>query len=967
MTVDPAVLPGLLLLAAELAVLAAVGYIVVRVALRQDDELSALAQGLVVGPALWGITVNFVMYAVPGLAGAAVGWGVTLMLGAALAWRSPGRVRVSARTVAGFTGVVLVLGWVALASRQLLPATDIHASLGLAASIRAGGFPVSLPWHPEATASYHYGASLLAGLLMPPDGPDLAFVWELLGAYAWVSFALVVGTALGRRGSSLIALTLAPLLLGYGLTTYFWIDPGKVAGILSIPMPVGVPAAGLRAALADIYWAAVEPVGTDLGSLPDIWKPQFPLGYATAFVILAQAARHDRATWLGSLTLAGLVGFLGLLVTTLTPVVVVVWVGLEAFRLLRIRRAGGAMPGPALRSAAGPAAAGLLLLFGGGALSGVVGSGAGSSGLTWTASLDVSHWAALGGVEARQGGVGLLVLGPLAVAGAAVVFARRDRLVLALAAGTGLFALAWLALDYPPRPFDIDRLAGHARNLALVALLLALGQRLAGLPGVRWRYAAVTLLIGLVVWPTVGAPVRSLVGAVGHGVQLANADRADRAQDATSVQLRQRMPTLSSEVATAIRTHTSADARVLDPSWDLAVLLNTGRPNNKGFADVIQLSWRPGPEYLDARYYLEPGAFRRLGLVYVYATDAWVAELPGRARNWLADPGFFELLVRDGSEALYRVRPAFLALRSVPHPDSFEALRTAVPPGAVVYLVPQRDSGNQASMLSLASTLSRAQLVGAVNPVHLALRTSPPWPVAPLGAHVPEYVALPLFHEAWLYPPAGWHEVWRHPPSRVAVYVPPAAGAQPAEAAIRPVLVQVADVRAEGARLTFTATLDAPGVLGWSGQDWVLAPIDPSPLGIPAVRRDGRPLISQWFAGQAAAGAVTTHTYVFDALASTLGVRGSDGAYSTAEASKRTSKPGAWMLALRLTRRGDQGIQGAVVIAPVLRVDVSASGAVSYLVYDTASGWQALTTADGAMHDFNPAGTPVPQTVGPRA
>ena len=91
---------------------------------------------------------------------------------------------------------------------------------------------------------------------MPPDGPDLAFVWELLGAYAWVSFALVVGTALGRRGSSLIALTLAPLLLGYGLTTYFWIDPGKVAGILSIPMPVDVPAAGLRAALADIYWAA---------------------------------------------------------------------------------------------------------------------------------------------------------------------------------------------------------------------------------------------------------------------------------------------------------------------------------------------------------------------------------------------------------------------------------------------------------------------------------------------------------------------------------------------------------------------------------------------------------------------------------------------------------------------------------------------------------------------------------------
>ena len=87
MIIDPGVLPGLVLLAAELAVLAAVGYVVVRVALRQDDELSALAQGMVVGPALWGIVVNFVMYAVPGLAGAAVGWVLVLGITGVLAWR----------------------------------------------------------------------------------------------------------------------------------------------------------------------------------------------------------------------------------------------------------------------------------------------------------------------------------------------------------------------------------------------------------------------------------------------------------------------------------------------------------------------------------------------------------------------------------------------------------------------------------------------------------------------------------------------------------------------------------------------------------------------------------------------------------------------------------------------------------------------------------------------------------------
>ena len=108
MTVDPAVIPGLLLLAAELGVLAAVGYVVVRVALRRDDDRMALAQGLVVGLALWGLITNFVLYAVPGLAGAAVGWGVTLTLGAVLAWRAPRLAyRPRPRVVAGFMSVAV--------------------------------------------------------------------------------------------------------------------------------------------------------------------------------------------------------------------------------------------------------------------------------------------------------------------------------------------------------------------------------------------------------------------------------------------------------------------------------------------------------------------------------------------------------------------------------------------------------------------------------------------------------------------------------------------------------------------------------------------------------------------------------------------------------------------------------------------------------------------------------------------
>ncbi len=43
MTVDPGVVPGLLILVAELLALSMVGYVVARVALRQDDDRLALA------------------------------------------------------------------------------------------------------------------------------------------------------------------------------------------------------------------------------------------------------------------------------------------------------------------------------------------------------------------------------------------------------------------------------------------------------------------------------------------------------------------------------------------------------------------------------------------------------------------------------------------------------------------------------------------------------------------------------------------------------------------------------------------------------------------------------------------------------------------------------------------------------------------------------------------------------------
>ena len=475
MTVDPSVVPGLLFLLAEFVALAAVGYVIVRTALRETDQRVALAQGLIVGPAIWGVVVNLIMYLVPGRAGAIAGWIFVLALAAVLIWRAPKPIRPRLRTAAMFALLALALFWIALASRQLMleiPDAPIH--VGLAASIREGAFPPELPWSLGVRAPYHYGAYLLNGLLAPPSGPDLAFTEELLGAYAWICLALVLATALLRRASPFAVLTIAPLML----TTGAWALMSEPASIVEAPVPAGIPAAGLRASLMDIYWPSVElPWESRISSLPNLWKPAYPLSYALAFVVLIHAARRGRKSWSATLTLAALVGFLGLTSSTLTPIALVIWAGLEASHLMQSRRAGSPLRSDAIRSASGLAMAALLPLAGG--FSSLILGGSTTSGLSLGISEDFGGWRLLGTLDRLPGGVAILGLGPLAVAGIAVLLARRDRLVLALAAGTVPLLLASLLLYYEPFPYDFTRIEGHARNFALFALLIALSVRLA--------------------------------------------------------------------------------------------------------------------------------------------------------------------------------------------------------------------------------------------------------------------------------------------------------------------------------------------------------------------------------------------------------------------------------------------------------------------------------------------------------
>ena len=626
MTVDPTVVPGLILLALELVALAAIGYVFARVALRQSDDLAALAQGLVIGLALWGLAVNFVMYLVPGRAGALLAWMALSALGAVLAYRAPSRLTLSPRTLAGFACAVGIIFWAALAVRQTLLIPDFETHLGLAASIRAGGFPPVLPWNPGQPAPYHYGVDMLIGLLTPPFGPDLAFVTELVSAYVWTSFALIVASTLKRRASWPIVLVLCPLFLTAGGWTLAFREPAAPT-ILQVPVPAGLPAAGVRASLSDIYWPVVEwPWPTEIVvSPPNIWKPAFVLTYSLAAVILERLAASRSQTWASGLTLAILLGFIGLVDETMAAITLVLWVLLNSLHAWRAPLSGWRS---LARAAAWPALAALLLIVVGGVILEVlVGSSASRLSLGWIE--DAGSRRPFGAFDARAGGVGLVGIGPVLAAVSAVLLARRDSLVLTLAVGSGALLLAALTIQYAPLPHDVYRFDGHARTLALLALVLALSGSLQGLHR-GWRYTALTGMAVLVAWPTIAAPARTIAFALDRGIQVSNARPEQREFDGWLMG-RYALPHVSSPPVVAyIRQHTPVESRVLSANPQ-ALSIITGRPNAAGFAELLHLFPKTGSEYNDAIRYLDPAAVRRLGVDYIHAGEAWAAGLPPRA------------------------------------------------------------------------------------------------------------------------------------------------------------------------------------------------------------------------------------------------------------------------------------------------------------------------------------------------
>ncbi len=926
MTVDPTVIPGLLLLGVELLALAALGYVVARVALRQSDDLMALAQAMVIGPAIWGLTANFAMHLARGLAGALAAWAIVGALAAVLAWRSPTLLRLPVRAAVGFSAAALALFWVVLAGRQMLAIPDDINHLTLAAQFRAGGWPPAFAWNPGVSAAYHHGLDLIVGLLAPPFGPDLAFTTEVLGAWIWVSLALIVGSLLRARGGWLAAVALTPLLLSNGIWTLVLDEP---PGIVQALIPGGIPTAGIRSSFFNVVWPPVALPWSfveSVASPPNVWKPLFVLAYALALVILERSTRRDRGSWATVLTLAVLLGFQGLVDEIIALLTLAMWGGLEAWQQRRAWRAPAAARRRAVIDAfSGPALAALLLAVGGGVITSAIGSTAGSGlSLGWNGDA-VSRNPAVS-TRMLPGGLGLLWLGPLPILGLAVLLHRKSRLVVALAGGSAASLVGLFVLQYEFGQHDIVRFDGHARNFALLAFLPAAAHRLSVLRP-RWRHAVVALGALLVLWPTVAEPVRNLEVSLTRRPQLANAQEDPEKFHNPYLNRTVIVKPLSVEVASYITARTPVDARILsDTPNDLSIA--TGRPNASGLVESLQFLYFEGPEYQDAIRDLEPGAMRRLGIEFVHASDRWVARLPERAQGRLRDPDLFELLIRGRDDAFYRVRSAFLEQDSAV--ESFEALRQAVPASTSVYLAP---SSEPLSWVRAASALSHTRLFGELQ-THISMHYRSNFHSEPVDDAVPDLVVLPLrgLAPSALAPgqraPIWWND-------ELAVYSPAGAVPRLMDPPPDPFRVQLSDVKADGRKVSFTVAFLNEAADDWVGQDWLVTAVDSSPWAFPdQFENDARHRGTQWYAGQIVpTDATATHRYEFDPQAGRLQHWDHNGSLSPVASSGESLNAGTWTLGVRLRH---DWYEAAFI--PVLKIVVTESGEVSYQAYEGTLG-----------------------------
>ena len=323
---------------AQLLILSAAGTGIIRSVWPHLAPDVARAAGLLTGPALFGAVTAFGMYLTPGAVGIAIGWAVVLALAVGVARRH----RLPPKTLLPgwrFGVLWLAVFVIALAARQQYWIPDAMVHTPLSASLMAGAFPPRFPWTPDVPAIYHFLPELAIGALNVGFGPGLALTTEILGAFVAAALAVLVVAAAADLGASRLTMALVlPLLLSPGLWTLVVFSDRPAA--VQVPIPVGVPAAGLRAALESLYVpdlasAATAPVEA---APPNIINPHFIWSHGLAVTVALLATARARHRLAGVVVLALLISALSAIDETVFVALLLALGGYAAVCVLRDRR-----------------------------------------------------------------------------------------------------------------------------------------------------------------------------------------------------------------------------------------------------------------------------------------------------------------------------------------------------------------------------------------------------------------------------------------------------------------------------------------------------------------------------------------------------------------------------------------------------------------------------------------------------
>ena len=902
--IDVGLLPGLLLFALELAAIGVFGYVVVRGLLGQAPGYLAASQGLIAGLALWGLLLNAAFYVAPGAVGVVLAWLAAAVLTAILIWKKRVEPRPALSAAATFAAICLPVFWISLSARQLLWIPDIGAHVPLTASMMAGNFPPAFPWNPNEAANYHYGPDLIIGGLEAGTGLGYVLVTELLGAFSVTALFLIVGGLLNRNRSLSSSILTAPLMLSAGAWTLvlFGDQPWPV----SVALPVGLPQAGIRASVLDVYFpgAGVPWMSPVEASPPNIFNPAFSMSYALLLALVERLVASGPRRVAGLITTSVLGAYLILLDEPIFAALALIWAIVAAFRFARARtrRVSELVAG-----AAGIALlVGLAVVYGGVLFDSVFRNAGGESGLSfaWPDLPNPTHLASL---DRLPGNLGILGIGPLALAGLAAIGWRAGAMSLLLAAAGLAMWTASLFVEYEFSSSDSLRLQGHFRNLLLIAAILVIAYYLARLR--RWpRRVAWAALALVVVWPTVAGSGADLWFALKSGPQFAIPSVETRRVH-EGIMGRAEFADAPGGIVSYIEDHLETDASILSPN-PTTLSIASGRPAPYGYIGFTQYLGLCGPEYLDAIEHLDPDAIRRLGVGYVHATPKWVKGLPGRSRDWLQSLEYFKPLVQSDEGALYEILEPFRELAATPAPESFTALRVLTGRGARVYVPP---AVHPLERLSIAAALQGARLYGEfANPAHVRSTLG----FFPYSGEDLDFIVLPSRLAPTGMPAHRRSPVWSRGANSVYAVgdIESVAGRQE----LPSLSVDIEESRVSQGSIRFKVGFEVGDPRGWTGHDWVVIGDDGTRWAVPALQARA----AHWYGGQVNPSSRNlSFEYDWNVANGTLQWSTGDGEFQVAQSSTGELVEGSYVLAIRLTLNGRER-----AVLPVLRIHVIPSG-----------------------------------------